>query len=96
MRKLLLCAAALSAAGCGAHQSAQREAVSVAPRPVLKTARPVAVQVTVVDGDTNRRVSGARVRIGERSARSDRHGVARVPLAHRAPLVTSAAKRGYG
>ena len=96
MRKLLLCAAALSAAGCGAHQSAQREAVSVAPRPVPKTARSVAVQVTVVDGDTNRRVSGARVRIGGRSARSDRHGVARVPLVHRAPLVTSAAKRGYG
>ena len=89
-------AAALLAAGCGA----QREAATIAPRSVLDVgshvARPVAVQVTVVDGDTNRRVSGARVRIGARTARSNRQGVARVPLAHRAPLVTSAAKLGYG
>jgi outer membrane protein assembly factor BamB len=96
VRKLLLSAAALLAAGCGAQQSAQREAAPVAPRPIIGPAPTVAVQVTVVDGDTNRRVSGARVRVGGRSARSDRHGVARVPLTHRAPLVTSAAKPGYG
>ena len=96
MRKLLLSAAALLAAGCGAQQSAQREAAPVAPRPIVEPARTVAVQVTVVDGDTNRRVSGARVRVGGRSARSDRHGVARVPLMHRGPLDTSAAKPGYG
>ncbi|MGH3002940.1 MAG: PQQ-binding-like beta-propeller repeat protein [Gaiellaceae bacterium] len=53
------------------------------------------VQVTVVDGDTNARVRGARVTIGRHTARSDRHGVARVPLAHRAALVTVAAKIGY-
>jgi outer membrane protein assembly factor BamB len=53
------------------------------------------VQVTVVDGDTHRRVPHARVRIGDRTALSDRHGVARVPLAHRAALVTVATKRGY-
>ncbi len=95
MRFFLLPAAALLAAGCGA----QHEAATTAPRvPVLKAQAPhdVAVQVTVVDGDTNRRVKGAHVRIGERSARSDRHGVATVPLAHRAQLITSAAKPGYG
>ena len=53
------------------------------------------VQVTVVDGDTNRRVPHARVTIGKHSAVSDRHGVARVPLPRRAALVTVAAKRGY-
>ena len=53
------------------------------------------MQVTVVDGDTNARVRGARVTIGDRSARSDRHGVARVPLPHRSALVTQAAKPGY-
>jgi len=96
VRKLLLSAAALLAAGCGAHQSAHPEAAPVAPRPIVEPARTVAVQVTVVDGDTNRRISGARVRVGGRSARSDRHGVALVPLTHRGPLVTSAAKTGYG
>jgi outer membrane protein assembly factor BamB len=58
-------------------------------------ARPAAVQVTVVDGDTNRRVRGARVTIGRRAAHSDRHGVARVKLARRAALVTVASKPGY-
>ncbi len=76
------------------RQRSLRVRLSIAAARTL--ARPVAVQVTVVDGDTNRRVSGARVTIGARTARSNRHGVARVPLAHRAPLVTSAAKLGYG
>jgi outer membrane protein assembly factor BamB len=58
--------------------------------------RLVDVQVTVVDGDTNARVRGAHVRIGQRNARSNRRGVAHVPLARRASLVTVAAKPGYG
>ena len=99
MRRFLLPAAALLAAGCGAQHEAATvvspPAVHKAARPASR-ARPVAVQVTVVDGDTNRRVNGAHVRIGERSASSDRHGVANVPLVHRAPLITSAAKPGYG
>jgi len=99
VRRFLLPAAALLAAGCGAQHEA---ATIVTPPAVHKAARsatrarPVAVQVTVVDGDTNRRVKGAHVRIGERSASSDRRGVANVPLVHRAPLITSAAKPGYG
>jgi len=51
--------------------------------------------VTVVDGDTHRRVANARVRIGHRIAVSNRYGVAKIPLAQRAPLVTVASKRGY-
>jgi outer membrane protein assembly factor BamB len=98
VRRLFLLAAAVLAAGCGT----QRDAAPVVPRPtvapplVAGAPHDVAVQVTVVDGDTNRRVSGAHVRVGGRSARSDRHGVARVPLAHRGQLITSAAKPGYG
>ena len=53
------------------------------------------VQVTVVDGDTHHRVAHARVQIGRRSALSDRHGVAKIPLARRAPLVTVASKLGF-
>jgi outer membrane protein assembly factor BamB len=53
------------------------------------------VQVTVVDGDTNARIRGARVTVGRRSARSDNRGVAHVPLRRRGALVTVAAKSGY-
>jgi outer membrane protein assembly factor BamB len=97
---LLLGAALLVACG------SQREAVTtiasqptvvrhVAPRPDVAPVQRHAVQVTVVDGDTNTRVRGARVTIGGHSARSDRHGVARVPLHHRGALLTRAGKAGY-
>lgn len=62
----------------------------------MPQARLSPVEVTVVDGDTNRRVRGARVTIGHRSARTNRHGVANVPLVRRTALVTTAAKPGYG
>jgi outer membrane protein assembly factor BamB len=52
--------------------------------------------VTVVDGDTNRRVRGARVQIGRHAARSNRYGIARVRIGPRAALVTIASKPGYG
>jgi len=55
---------------------------------------PQAVQVTVVNGDTNARVAGALVTIGKRSARTNRHGIARVP-APRTALVTVARKPSY-
>ncbi len=96
----LLCGAVLLA-GCGSRHETAGTTVSAKPAsrvtaPDLPRRRPAAVQVTVVDGDTNARVRGARVTIGRRSARSDRRGVARVKLAHRASLVTVAAKTGYG
>ena len=53
------------------------------------------VQVTVVDGDTHRRIPHVRVRIGTRTALSNRNGVAKIPLARRSPLVTVASKHGY-
>ena len=94
-------ATALLLAGCGSRHEATTTVASPlrtvrheAPAPDI--APLPAVQVTVVDGDTNRRVRGARVTIGRHSARSDRHGVARVPLARRAALVTHAFKSGYG
>jgi outer membrane protein assembly factor BamB len=67
-----------------------------APAPDVAAPYRPAVAVTVVDGDTNARVRGAKVTIGHATARSDAHGVARISLAHRAALVTSAAKTGYG
>ncbi|MFL5955217.1 MAG: PQQ-binding-like beta-propeller repeat protein [Gaiellaceae bacterium] len=77
-----------------AHPRAVRHAVPHrAPAPDVRLHD---VQVTVVDGDTNARVRDVRVAIGHRSARTNARGVARVPLARRAALVTRAAKRGYG
>ena len=98
----LLAGAALLVA-CGTQREAGTTVASqptavrhVAPAPDVAPPYTPAVQVTVVDGDTNGRVRGARVTIGGHSSRSDRHGVALVPLAHRASLVTLAAKAGYG
>jgi outer membrane protein assembly factor BamB len=94
-------AVALLLTGCGAQHDAATTAASRTPTvrhdvPAPDVAPPSAVQVTVVDGDTNRRVRGARVTIGRRSARSDRHGVAQIPLGRRAAVITRAQKPGYG
>jgi outer membrane protein assembly factor BamB len=100
---LLLAGAALLTA-CGARP----EAVTTVsrPEPARETPTPPherreadvrlhRVQITVLDGDTNARVPGARVTVGTRSARTNAHGVARVPLARRGAFVTTAARRGY-
>jgi outer membrane protein assembly factor BamB len=86
--------------GCGSHSEAvtpvtqTRTVRHVDPVPTRPT-RPSTVLVTVVDGDTNTPVHGARVTIGRRSAHSDRNGVARLRLPARRALLTAAVKRGY-
>jgi outer membrane protein assembly factor BamB len=61
------------------------------------TARPARfhVVVTVVDGDTGRRVRGALVHVGSRADHANRRGNAAFRLKRRAPLVVSVAARGY-
>lgn len=85
---------ALVVAGCSSRPDVTRVVRHERPAPVHQRSL-AAVQVTVVDGDTNRRVPGARVRIGPRAAHTDRHGVARIPLRKRSALVTAASKPGY-
>jgi outer membrane protein assembly factor BamB len=53
------------------------------------------VLVTVLDGDTQRRLAGVRVAVGGRSALTDARGVAGIPIRRRAALVTSAHLDGY-
>jgi outer membrane protein assembly factor BamB len=60
------------------------------PKPRLS-----AVRVTVVDGNTHARVSNAIVRIGLHTARTNLHGVARIPLRHHVALVTQVRAGGY-
>jgi outer membrane protein assembly factor BamB len=102
MRRLLLLlfAGAALLAGCGSQREAAptttESKLPAGHRPDVAVKRAHDVQVTVVDGDTNARVRGAHITIGRRTARSDRRGVAHVPLAHRSALITVAAKVGYG
>jgi outer membrane protein assembly factor BamB len=96
---LLLGAALLTA--CGARHEATAPPPPPPKRPVAHHRAPQPdvrlhdVQVTVLDGDLNTRVRGARVRIGRRAVVSDRDGIAHVPVARRAALVTVASKDGY-
>lgn len=69
---------------------------AVKTKPAPKPSTRARVVVTVVNGDTHRRVRGAVVRIGTRSARTDAKGVAELVLRRRAPLVVSVRKPGYG
>jgi outer membrane protein assembly factor BamB len=97
---LLLAGAGLLVAGCGSRHAAVSTTTVSQVRTVrhvdpVPDVRPQAVQVTVVDGDTNARVRGARVTVGGRSARTNKQGVARIPLGRRTALVTAARKSGY-
>ncbi|HEY7603074.1 MAG TPA: PQQ-binding-like beta-propeller repeat protein [Gaiellaceae bacterium] len=84
------------AAGCGSRASFQQPAAPAASRPTHRE-QPARfhVVVTVVDGDTGRRVRGALVRVGRLADRADRKGNAGFRLRRRAPLVVSVAARGY-
>jgi outer membrane protein assembly factor BamB len=92
---LVVAGALLAGCGGGAPPVAVPRPPAPHRAPPVHHARPAAVQVTVVDGDTNQRVAGAVVRVGGRTARTNRHGVALVPLAHHGSLVTSASKASY-
>ena len=99
-RGLLLLVGAAGLTGCGAQVTAVVTVTRTVAAPRVRVDRTpdvrlARVQVTVVDGDTNRRVRGVRVTIGKRAARSDTRGVARVPLLRRGAYVTVAAKAGY-
>ncbi|HVM68850.1 MAG TPA: PQQ-binding-like beta-propeller repeat protein, partial [Gaiellaceae bacterium] len=52
--------------------------------------------VTVVDGDTGRRIHGARVVIGKRAGYANRRGLAYVRVQRPAPLEVRVSKPGYG
>lgn len=70
-------------------------AAYVAALAVFAANPPAKLVVTVVNGDTHRRVRGALVRIGRRADRTDQHGVAEIRVPRRRPLVVSVRARGY-
>ena len=65
------------------------------PKPARARPSRARVYVVVVNGDTNRRVRRARVRIGGRSDRSDVRGLAVLTLRRRAALPVTVSARGY-
>ena len=87
---------------CAAVPKALREdepAVAPPPAPARapKTGRKkqTKVLVTVVDGDTHKRVEGARVVIGRRSDYANTRGLAAVRIRHRTALPVRVSKPGY-
>jgi outer membrane protein assembly factor BamB len=68
--------------------------ITHAPKPGPKSTRARLV-ITVVNGDTNRRVHRAAVRVGRKRDGTDAHGVAEVVVRRRAPLNVTVRAHGY-
>jgi outer membrane protein assembly factor BamB len=86
----------LLAGGCSLLPVSTRGGAAVPPQPRQEQARQARkVLVTVIDGDTGRRVRGARVSIGRRAGTTDGDGVAGVPVLRRAALPVTVSRRGY-
>ncbi len=94
------------AAACGSTSRTGPSAATPPAAPVETTTRrpsprrpisprPKRVLVAVVDGDTHRRVAGARVVIGRRSDYADRRGVAAVALRRRGAFPVRVSAPGY-
>jgi outer membrane protein assembly factor BamB len=94
---LAVLALAVLAAGCGSSTSGSDAGPADLPRPAANGhfVKRWHVVVTVVDGDTRRRVRGALVRVGREVDRANRLGNAGFRLRRRAPLVVSVRARGY-
>jgi outer membrane protein assembly factor BamB len=97
---VILALAGLVAAGCGAEERAAEKPRAVRlDGPVLtwrETCRRTVVVVTVVNGDTHRPVRRARVDLGGRKARTNRRGVAEIPVrCRRSSWVVTVRARGY-
>ena len=89
MRRAPFAVLAVLLTGCGSAAT-ERPSVPAKPSPPLQ-----AVLVTVIDGNTHVRVRGAVVRIGGRTVRTDRTGVARVQLRRHLAFVTDVDAEGY-
>ena len=85
---------ATTAAFAGAADPPERRELPPSPRSSVQ--RITRVVVTVVDGDTHRRVRGARVVIGVRGDYANKRGRAYLPIKRRTALPVRVSKPGYG
>jgi outer membrane protein assembly factor BamB len=102
MKVLVVAALLVAATGCGeSGQTAPSTTVTTTTRTSTQASkkahakRPHTVLVTVLDGDTGRRVPGARVRIGSRATRTDASGLAGVKVRRRGAYPVTISHRGY-
>jgi outer membrane protein assembly factor BamB len=75
------------------HGRHVRHARPAPPRPSAH--KPVKLLLTIVNGDTSRRVRGARVTTWRREGVTDEHGVARIRVPWRRPLQVTVRANGY-
>jgi outer membrane protein assembly factor BamB len=90
---------ALLVAGCGQtraeHASPARALALHEGVPRAHHSTRALLVVTIVNGDTDARVRGARVTIGRKSDRTDRHGVALIRVPRRTALKTTVVAPGF-
>ena len=110
MIRLIAAGLALLGLAAACSGGTEEEAAPVEAAPLLAPADPpvaralreakvstaAKVLVTVVDGDTHKRVAGARVVIGARGGYADATGLATVKIKRRAALPVRVSKPGYG
>jgi outer membrane protein assembly factor BamB len=103
-RLAVILALAGLAAGCGTAEETSApakhgpEGKQIAPAPKPRAKRPstrARLVITVVNGDTNRRVRRATVRIGAKRDGTDARGVAEIVVRRRSPLNVTVRARGY-
>ena len=96
MAGVALLAGAGLVAGCGGEQVKPVKPAAVrADSPVHSVQHVPGAVVIVRDGDTGRKLRHVLVRIGTHTARTDRNGVASLPVHRRGRLLVLAEKRGY-
>src|SRR5205807_6014957 len=93
------------ATGCGSHRAAAPPPPPPPPPPLTTTTpapvrpprarKPVRLEITVLNGDTNHRVAGAVVTVWRRRDRTDRHGTAKIRVPWRRPLDVHVTARGF-
>jgi outer membrane protein assembly factor BamB len=82
-------------AGCGGQARDAAPERALARHDAKSHAKRALLVITVVDGDTDQRIRGARVRIDRKSDSSDRHGVALIRVDRRRALDVTASAPGY-
>jgi outer membrane protein assembly factor BamB len=97
-RAILLVAVVVGLTGCGTAEktaSTTPKATTIAAAPAKPHRKKLrAVRVTVLDGDTAKRVPRATVRIGHKAARTDAAGVAQIVI-RRGALPVTISRNGY-